>query len=66
MDDESQTVKMISIDDEKKCPSEKISCPNSMKTYIPAIEEASVFFEGYFNQNYDNITNKQISGRKLD
>jgi hypothetical protein len=37
-----------------------------MKTYIPAIEEAYVFFEGYFNQKYDSITNKQISRQKFD
>jgi hypothetical protein len=66
MDDESQVVTMITIDDETKCPSEKISGPNSMKTNIPTIKEASVFFEGYFNQKYDIITNKQISRQKLD
>jgi hypothetical protein len=37
-----------------------------MKTNTPAIEEASVFFEEYFNQQYDIITNKQISRQKLD
>jgi hypothetical protein len=56
---------MIPIDDETKYPSEKMSCPNLMKTNTPAIEEASVFFEGYFNQQYDIITNKQISRQKL-
>jgi hypothetical protein len=66
MDDESQVVNMVPIDDEMKCPSEKISSPNSMKTNIPAIEEASVFFEGYFNQKYDIITNNQISRQKFD
>jgi hypothetical protein len=58
IDDESEILKMIPIDEETKCPYEKMSCPNLMKTYTPAIEEASVFFEGYFNQQYDIITNK--------
>jgi hypothetical protein len=44
IDDESEVVKMIPTDDETKCPSEKMSCPNLMKTNTPAIEEASVFF----------------------
>jgi hypothetical protein len=44
MNDESQVVKMIPIDDETKCPSVKISCPNSMRTNISAIEKAYVFF----------------------
>jgi hypothetical protein len=44
IDDESEVVKMIPTDDETKCPSEKMSCPNLMKTNTPAIEKASVFF----------------------